>query len=45
MRNTLYIAAISMASDILIPLLVIRRKTIDQGVWKDGWTKLPSPIE
>ena len=31
------IAAISMAGDTLMPLLVIHRKTIDQAVWEEGW--------
>jgi hypothetical protein len=39
------IAAISMAGDTFIPFLVIHRKTIDQAIWGEGWTRLPYPIE
>jgi hypothetical protein len=31
------IATISMASDALMPLLVIHRRTIDAAVWEEGW--------
>jgi hypothetical protein len=31
------IAAISMAGDTLMPLLIIHRKTVDQAVWEEGW--------
>jgi hypothetical protein len=26
-----------MAGDMLMPLLVIHRKTVDDAVWEDGW--------
>jgi hypothetical protein len=32
-----YIAAISMAGDTLMPLLVIHRMMVDQAVWDEGW--------
>jgi transposase len=31
------IATISMAGDVVVPLLVIHRKTIDDAVWEEGW--------
>jgi hypothetical protein len=31
------ITTISMASDVLMPLLVMRRRTIDAAVWEEGW--------
>jgi hypothetical protein len=31
------ITTISMAGDVLMPLLVIHRKTIDDAVWEEGW--------
>jgi hypothetical protein len=26
-----------MANDVLMPLLVIHRKTVNDVVWEDGW--------
>jgi hypothetical protein len=31
------ITTISMAGDVLMPLRVIHRKTVDDAVWEDGW--------
>jgi hypothetical protein len=31
------ITTLSMAGDILMPLLIVHRKTIDDAVWDEGW--------
>jgi hypothetical protein len=35
-KRIICITTISMAGDVLMPLLVILRKTIDNTVWEDG---------
>jgi hypothetical protein len=36
-RRVSAIVTISMAGDVLTPLLIIHRRTIDDAVWEDGW--------